>query len=819
MMLNPGVTSRLPSGRVTFAFTDVVGSTTAFTRFGEEYVAALRRMHDTIAATAVRHGGVVVSTEGDGAFLAFGTAGSAIDALCELQRGFEGADEDGLALRIRAGAHAGDARPIGDEYVSLVVHHAARVAATAGAGQVIVSEHVQDELDRPRGERLGAFALKDIPEPVVLWRVTGDSSPPRATPALRTNVAAPRTAFIGRTVDLAELRELLAVPGPVTITGPGGLGKSRLAAEFAHAAVDEWAGGIWLAELAPVHSADQLADAVAAVLGVESRGLAAELQRRGELVLVLDGCEHLVDAVAELVEELLASSPQLRVLCTSREPLEVADERVLRLRPLGTDGERLFVDRAEAAGAAVDPADLPTVARICRQLDGLPLALELAAARTPNLPLADLAAALEAGELQLRRRSGPRHQRNLHDLVDWSLDRLDPGERAALLALSVFPGRFAADDARSLLADVPGADAAALPELVRRSLVDLDGDRFRLLLVIRDVARAELHGSPDADEAAHRALVQWALRGCPPPNVRGTPGADDFDTAVAVEAALRWGLAAGLPELYPLMRRLRTWSQETGGSAGVRDLARLVIDRPLPETVDEVMLQSMACETTTGMGWTAPEQAGVAERVRELVRLARLDGGIRVRYETTSTAALVVSKCGATAEALGLEAEALGLTAVDPALRTWRGTEMGNLALMHYVAGDLHEAERWMRLALAAAEEEDDRTNVAVNHCNLAELLLDRGEAGAAEDEARAALRTARGVRTPSIVALALLVEALAAGGAVDDARELAGEALPALEQLAAGDPSMGAQLDRLRGAIDDLPPLLIKGGGRPDLP
>jgi tetratricopeptide (TPR) repeat protein len=408
--------------------------------------------------------------------------------------------------------------------------------------------------------------------------------------------------------------------------------------------------------------------------------------------------------------------------------------------------------------------------------------------------------------LHLQRRSGQPHQRNLRDLVSWSLERLGPGERTALLALSVFPGRFGTADAKRLLAEVPDADGAALPELVRRSLADLDGERYRLLRVIRDAAREELGARPELDTAAQQALLQWALDGCPPATERRFGDPDDFDSALAVEAALRWGLAAGRPGLHPLMRRLRRWSQETCDSAGVRELAREVLARPVPETSDEVILQAMAAEVATGLGWTTLEETATVERARRLVELARAGGDPQARYEASSAAAMALSKAGCPAEALACALEALELTEGVPQLRSWRAIELGNLALLHYVAGDLERAEAAMREALVAHEQDGDRINAAVNRCNLGELLLDRGDAPAAEEQLRAALRSADGVRAPTGVAMALLVEALTARGATAEAGELAREAVPALEQLAAGDPSMAAQLERLRGVVAALP-------------
>ncbi|HEY1329481.1 MAG TPA: AAA family ATPase [Casimicrobiaceae bacterium] len=798
---------------MTFVFTDVVGSTQAFARFGDVYVAAARRMHALIAATTDAFGGAVVSTDGDGAFLAFATAPSALDAVTEIQRRLEAEageaakEPNALVLRIRAGAHTGHATPLGDDYVSLAVHHAARIAATARAGQLIVSESVQHDLPAPRGERLGAFRLKDIPEPVVLWRVLGDNTPPHAEPVRRTNVAAARTSFLGRERELATLRRLFESPGIVTITGPGGLGKSRLASELAYADAERYAGGAWLAELSAVDDPAQLTDAVGSALGIEAGSaidaLARELERRGDVLIVLDGCEHLIDAVAELVADLVERCDALRILATSRESLEVNGERVLRLRAI-ENPERLFAERAAAVGVSFSDADAPAVSRICRQLDGLPLAIELAAARTSSMPIVELAEALGAGELRLQRRSGHRHQRTLHDLVAWSLRLLDHAERTALVALSVFPGRFGAADARELLCAIPDARATALPELARRSLVDLDGDRYRLLVTIRDAARRELGARPDLDRAAHRSLVRWALDGCPP---RGAPPRtdEDVDTVRGVHAALRWGLDAGLTGLSPLMRRLRSWAQQNGDTAGVRDLALRALAHPAPVTADEVVLQSAAIEVVMGLGWAPGRNERILARIRELLATARATGDPFVQFEADSVAATTLSKYGDHEGAMAAAREALALTEREPAVRFAHGMQLGDMALLHYVGGDLDAAADYMRRAIDVHRRNGDNVNVAVNQCNLAEVMLDRGQADTAEVELRSALRAAGAARTLTALAMGLLVEALAAQGAVGEAVTLSQEALPMLIELAEGDASLTAQRDRLAGVVRSL--------------
>jgi predicted ATPase len=716
-------------------------------------------------------------------------------------------------LRIRAGAHTGRATPVGDEYVSLAVHIAARVAATANAGQVVVSQSVQHDLDRTRGTELGRYRLKDVPEPVPLWLVAGPRTPLRAEPERLTNIVTPRTSFVGRADELATLTGLLAEPGIVTVVGPGGLGKSRLVVEACLRLGERLPGGTWLAELAAVDDPGSVLGAVAAALGGEPgatlESVGRELSRRGDAVLVLDNCEHLIEGAAELAAELAERCPRVRLVATSREALDVDGEVVLRLTPLPIsseesqvgEAEQLFVERAASAGAALSGDDLAAVSRVCRQLDGLPLALELAAARAPAMPVSQLADALEARQLRLQRRGVQGRHRNLTELVSWSMRLLDPGERAALCVLSVFPGRFAASTAKEVLGAVPRASAHALPELTRRSLVDLDGDEYRLLSTIRDVAAQELADDPELDEAAHRSLLEWAVADCPDPTARMTD-LDDFDTALAVLAALSWGLDHNRDGLHLLMRRLRYWADRTGGAEALRELGLRVMSRPTPRTPEEVHLQSAGMDVAIGIGWHLREGLVDAARIEAHVAAARAVGDAPALYQALAIAALTMSKLERHREAQALSKEALELTRTDSRLAAFRGLEVGDLALTYYFAGDLDSAQRYLQEAVDIVGELGDDTNVAVNRCNLAELMLDRGAPESAREQVLAVAQAPASSPLVTAVALALLVEAYQASGAVDEARELAPEAKQALEHLAELDPSLTAQLERFRGVL-----------------
>ncbi|WP_183098811.1 ATP-binding protein [Nocardioides pelophilus] len=516
----------LPSGVVTFAFVDVVGSTLAFAEHGDAFVTALERLHAEIADATSAHGGVVVKTEGDGAFLAFGDEDGALRALIQIQARVEAAAADTTLpeprLRVRAGAHAGRAQPVGGDYIALPVNVAARVTSAAGAGQALVTPAVVDgltdrDLVRAAGDPVGEYALKDVRGPTPLHRVAGGPEPPRAAPYRRTNVAEPITSFVGRDRELAELGELVASHRLVTVLGPGGMGKTRLTSQLLLQVAGSY-DGAWLVELASVSDPARVVGQVAAGLGSRATTtdeLVAELAVRGPTLVLLDNCEHLIDAAADVAAELLARLAGLRIVATSREPLQVEGEVVWRIPALVGDDARcaLFAHRyTSASGGGFDSLDRSMVAELCSTLDGSPLAIELAAVHAREVPLRQLIDLLLDGSETLARRGGGR-QSSLDAVVAWSMDRLDVAHREALLVLSQAPARLTADEAGLLLRDVAArrgvTPPALLRGLVRVSLVDLDGDRYRLLDTIRAAARRALHADQDLLPRA-RAMLHAA---------------------------------------------------------------------------------------------------------------------------------------------------------------------------------------------------------------------------------------------------------------------------------------------------------------------
>jgi class 3 adenylate cyclase/tetratricopeptide (TPR) repeat protein len=758
----------LPSGRVTFAFIDVVSSTRTFIEHGQAYAAALRSLHATVAQHAESHGGAVVETEGDGAFLAFPDGSSAVDALVALQGGLEQPPPSGLHLRVRAGAHTGEAVPIDGHYLSLAVYVAARVSATANAGQVLVTDEVLDDLRDSDASMssgavdTGAYRLKDIPEPVRIWRIAGDDVAPRATPARRTNVQQTRTSFVGRGEELDRLRELVSRPGLVSVVGPGGTGKTRLASELALRDAETIPGGVWLVELATIEEPDLIVSAVGAVLGLTgatTSDLLLELKRRGRCLLVLDNCEHLLEPVLDLTEQLLDACSDLTLLCTSREALNLAGERAWTLPPLAVvnAATELFLERAADVSTAAPDLDL--VRQLCTALDGLPLAIELAASQARSAPLQEIVAAVTTGSDPLSRRGGELRQRSLDAVLAWSLDRLTPAARNSLLTLSLFPGRFSPDMGRDLLAASAGCDPGTLRALARASLVDLDGPDYRLLWTIRDAARRRLEADPHQKRESLDGLATWAAAyGEERYQILSVHEDLTEDALLAVEVALDHALDAGLPGLGRAWHLLGVVHTARGPTESMMSLARRAARQLEPADADSTLA------LTSCINLLEFHQKGIGtpeETFARMAKVAREAGDVRLQVEVLRAAALQASTLDDWDLAKSHFLEALRLTEEHQEVHHEMPSILGNLGYCFYHSGDLSTAIDYTRQAAAAAAEQGLWHVQAVNHTNLAEHALGEQRPEEARDQALAALKLSPPTFVHRGVALAHLAQAL----------------------------------------------------------
>lgn len=811
----------LPSGEVTFAFTDVVGSTRLFTEHGDEYVRALVATQQHVRQAVEAEGGVVVSTEGDGAFAAFDSAERAVSALVKATSGT--VTSSGPELQLRAGAHTGHAVPLGDEYVALPVHIAARVASAAAAGQVLVTDAVVHAAGGPERSwtDLGERSLRDVAESMRLWRAAGPDAPCHAEPVRRTNVTPRRTSFVGREQEFAQLRDMLDAPGLVTIIGPGGCGKTRLASELAMSLVDELHGGTWLVELSGIDNSDDIVRAVAAVLPVapdktDVASVAKELADRDDCLVILDNCEHVIEEAAAVSSVFVDAAPDLRMLATSREPLEIEGERVMRLRPLETSSHadapapasQLFLDRARLAGAPTETLDPFAVMRICSALDGLPLAVELAAGRASAIPIEELASLVEHDPTAaVARRSGEERQRSLRALVDWSLRLLSPEERAALLSLSILPGRLPRAEALDLLRRIPSVGKAvetSVIELSRRSLLDLDGSDLRLLNTIQAVAAEALSDDADLEEAVEEALVAWAAD-VADRDMNGQTFAEGhpamLERMAALEPTLRAAIIVGEARddhrVALLLRAVHPYWTTTGVPLEVRPVLNRMARRPANGDVARLRVHMRALSVLLGMPVAHfPDELCAA--VEALVPNADAIGNIRDRIvaRLVTSRALTQRKDIQSAEAL--LKEGLDLAAAEGAQMTPDVARMTlDLGVCRYLAGDAEAAVDLYRDA-ADAGRATGGYNLGAALTNLGEALLDLGQPREALEPLTEALLHVLPRGSFAACIKGLLAEGLLALGQVEEGGDLWREADRLLRSVIESAPEFQWFLDRL---------------------
>ena len=546
MTYAPRKMGELPTGTVTFLFTDIEGSTRMLQALGGRWPSILED-HNRLLRGAIRDaGGIDLRTEGDSFFAVFQSAPAAVAAAVEAQRALAAHPwPDDARIRVRMGMHTGEGAVGGDDYIGLDVHRAARIAATGHGGQVLVSsttsELVRTELPDGVGLRdLGQHRLKDLARPERIYQLTIDGLPAEF-PSIRsletpTNLPAQRTSFVGREREVAQVKELLKGPGLLTLTGPGGSGKTRLALRAAAELLDEYRDGVFLVELEPITDPRLVPSTVAGAIGARSEGVRPVLEtlkdhlRDREMLLVLDNFEQVIEG-APITADLLASSPRMRIRVTSREPLHVTGEQELAVPPLDlpAPGEApsletvaryeavaLFVQRAKA----VDPtfqlteAIAPVVVDLCLRLDGLPLAIELAASRVKVLSPRSI---LERMERRLELLTGgpvdlPARQRTLREAIAWSYDLLDDPERALFRRLSAFARGWTLEAAESVAS--PGAELGRdvlelLGSLLDKSLIQRvatssETIRFRMLETIREFGSEQLEAAGEAEATRDR---------------------------------------------------------------------------------------------------------------------------------------------------------------------------------------------------------------------------------------------------------------------------------------------------------------------------
>ncbi|MDQ3932552.1 MAG: adenylate/guanylate cyclase domain-containing protein [Actinomycetota bacterium] len=665
-----------------FLFTDVEGSARLWESDPEGMEGALADHFRLLREEVSAQDGTVVKDTGDGVFAVFATARGAVAAAVSAQQSLvAGTTSVGGAgpLRVRMGIHTGRAVHEEGDYHGTAVNRCARLMGIAHGGQVLVSESTHglvcdDPPLRVSFKALGVHRLKDLARPEVVHQVVHPDLPTQFPPlrsleAFAHNLPAELSSFVGRAEELAAVQAALDRSRLVTLTGAGGSGKTRLALQVAADRVEQHPDGVWLVDLAGLSDPELVPQATLAALRAPEhagRGVFEALSDflvSRDLLLVVDNCEHLIDAAAELADRVLRAAPQVRLLATSREPLNVAGEVSWRVPSLslpqdatpadavseGSEAVALFVERAQAAdpGFELTPDNLPAVAAICRRLDGLPLAIELAAARMRGLSVEDLAARVHDRFALLTggtRTALPR-QRTLEATVAWSYDLLGDDERRLFARLSVFAGTFTLDTVEEVCAGHAlerGRIVDLLTALVDKSLVavHLNGGpaRYRLLETLRDYARKRLAESSDREavRAAHR---RWAVayaeavgRQLPGPQqkswTRDTAAtADDLRAAIEhaiddgdVETALR--IVVGLDLWYTIGNSLRE---------GRRWLDRLL---PLADGANPGLLGRALSLHGWILGHFGETDRAVAVLERSLTLLSKVDDPCGLAFAT-----------------------------------------------------------------------------------------------------------------------------------------------------------------------------------------
>ncbi len=850
----------LPSGTVTLLFTDIEGSTRRW-ELDEDVMARVVARHDELLHDVVGScGGSVFKTVGDAFHAVFTDAAAAVVAAAMVQRRvFTEEWPLETPVRVRCALHTGVCELRDGDYFGQMVNRVARLEGVAHGGQVVMSDATHGlVVDRLPADLtcvdLGPQQLKDLSRPERVWQLSVSGLPCEfpplvslSNPDVLTNIAAERSSFLGRGRELEELSALLDQSRLVTIVGPGGVGKTRLASHAAVERVERIRDGVWFVDLAPLRDSQHVVGAITRAIGVrddparEPMAHLIDTCADREMLIVLDNCEHLIDTVATVADKMLQHCPAVSLLATSREPLRIHGEQRYQLEPMsvpddvparldalgGVAAVELFCERArmQQPGFALTPENAPEVVRICRALDGIPLAIELAAARMDTMPIGALAGRIEQPFALLTagvRSDQPRMQ-TLEALIDWSWALLIPPEQVVMGRLSVAPGSFTLEAGARLVArhdDQLPEDSAAdcMLSLVRKSLLQaLDDGRYTMLVTIRAYASRRLaeHG-PDAvrvRRVAHREIYTDLAREAEP----HMPGPDhaewtarlalEHDNFVAAidratsDDDVRGGLllATALYEYWGTsghsayaVGALQTLVDHAGDTVEPALRCRALSDLAVHEmrrgdyeaanrhSIDAVWLardlrdDALLVRALTSSGLTevgAIDQAMVFHD--EALALARTIGDDYLLARALQARQFSQSAAGCSDESVRcLEEE----RAVRGRMRDAVGEALAlsNLADEHLQRGDDDAARTYVTEALAILDEHASATVEAPARLNAGWAELSRGDRAAAAREFRRALEVARRAGLLSDVDYAILGLAQTAPHA-DDAAALHG--------------------------------------------
>ena len=860
----------MPTGTVTFLFSDIEGSTQRWEHHHDAMTAAVAR-HDVLVRGEIeRHGGFVFKTVGDAFCAAFSTPRQALRAALACQQRLLAEDFSAVGgLRVRMGIHVGTVVERDSDYYGPTVNRVARLMSIGHGGQVLVSDAVRDAVANglPDGTSLvdlGLRRLKDLMLPERVWQASGgglpsDFAPLTSLDARPNNLPVQRTALLGREDDLAFVKRLVTAHRLVTVSGAGGVGKTRLALQVGADLIDRYERGVWFADLSPISDGGLVPSVIAQALDVSQSGDSIEsslLQalKNRELLLILDNCEHLLDAVAPLVDAILESCPHVHVLATSRQSLGVAGEFLHRLPSLSvpdastatTDEARrhgataLFVERATAAdsGFALSDDTAPIVADICRRLDGIPLAIELAAARIKVLSLPNLAKRLDERFKVLTggHRTALRRQKTLLALIEWSYGLLDVREQTLFNRLGVFAGGFTLDAAAAVCSDgnVEGADVFdLLSSLADKSLVlaEIGGDseRYRLLESTRAYAIERLSeaGERDTIERRHAEFFQTFARAAKAEH-RAQPAefwlARHERETDNLRSALSWSLQQGSDIAIGAAiagSSVRLW-QAMGLSAEARRWATLALETLLEPARSDLQADLLLSLVLLGSGERIYEMAVRAQELYEQSDdlAGTADALYLVAWQShlagrDAAADAAIARASDIYRSIGPElalAKCVNLRAVfadrrhdysaskrlyREALEMFRalgderrvGGTLTNLGANENHSGDHEAAERTNAEALAILSRKKNAEDLVILYGNILITRIWLGNVVGARDAGRAGLRLARETGDERYVAELLLDlgSVAASSGKTAEAGRLLGYATSRLESLGLG--------------------------------
>ncbi len=795
----------LPTGTVTFLFSDIQDSTRLWEQFPQAMQPALAS-HDALLKDAITSNlGHVVKTTGDGAMAVFTTAQDGLNAAIAAQRGLQAVTQE-PHIHVRMSLHTAEAELRAGDYYGQAVNRAARLMSVGHGGQVLLSgttaQVLRDQL--PEGASLldlGEHALKGLSRPeqifqLVLPDLPGEFPPLASSQTTSNNLPVQLTSFIGREKEITETKALLNSARLVTLTGTGGTGKTRLSIEVGTQELERFPDGVWMVELATLSDPAQILPTLAHVLGLRESSfsplatLVTQNLHSKTLLLILDNCEHLVAACARLADDLLRTCTRLKLLTNSREALGIAGEMVYRIPSLAeTESTRLFVERARAANAhfKLTDANAAAIAQVCSHLDGIPLAIELAAARTRLLSPDQIAAHLDDRFKLLTggsRTALPRQQ-TLRALIDWGYDLLSPEECALLRRLSVFSGGWTYPAAEFICPDQDVLDL--LEQLVNKSLVVVDeledgSMRYHLLETIRQYALQKLQETGEQDEAheRHASYFLQLSKEVEPRLYTQVTGElvnslerelDNF------QAALEWLMDHDIDSALQIMYSLQLlWIMNTNQSRG-KTLAQMVIERAEEK----------------------PLREGETPRQRKLMIARAMSSLIAGQLSLGETHHIpeLAAKCAGYA----LEGGDMGLAARALAYQC-----IGSLSV-----GETRGIDEVARQALAYARESGDQFVLGLSLGVTGEYMLTTGEdPEQAHAYAREGIAILEKAGFKWYLALIMLGIGIAAKyrGDYQTARENLQKVLPLFQEMGDSQPvamirSEFAHMDRYEGRLD----------------